>query len=199
MQKGRLLAWESCRLDRDVQRLANSLVRLQIIEETGGLITFIEAHSFLVEKINDRQFDDEKLCLIRDNVVRGENNEVFLDSEGVWRIRGRICVSNVERYCRFCFHVLDLSKVKCEHQRSGGISQGMYIPTWKWKRITVDFDMGLPAIVGDYDSICIVVDRLTKSAYFIQVRVKYTIDKLAQLYISQIVRLHGVSVSIVSH
>ena len=94
-----------------------------------------------------------------------------------------------------CF---DLQQVKCEHQRPGGMTQRMPIPTWKWERIAMDFVVGLPTIVGGYDSIWVVVDRLTKSAHFIPVRVKYTAEKLAQIYVSEIVRLHGVPVSIVS-
>ena len=58
--------------------------------------------------------------------------------------------------------------------------------------------MGLPTTVGGYDSIWVVVDRLTKSAHFIPVRVKYTKEKLGELYISQIVPLHGVPISIIS-
>ena len=61
----------------------------------------------------------------------------------------------------------------------------------------MDFVVGLPTTVGGYDSIWVVVDRLTKSAHFIPVRVKYTPEKLAELYISQIVRLHGVPISII--
>ena len=62
----------------------------------------------------------------------------------------------------------------------------------------MDFVVGLPTTVGGYDSIWVVVDRLTKSAHFIPVRVKYTAEKLAELYISQIMRLHGVPISIIS-
>ena len=62
----------------------------------------------------------------------------------------------------------------------------------------MDFVVGLPTTVGGYDSIWVVVDRLTKSAHFIPVRVKYTVEKLAELYISQIVRLHGVPITIIS-
>ena len=62
----------------------------------------------------------------------------------------------------------------------------------------MDFVVGLPTTVGGYDSIWVVVDKLTKSSHFIPVRVKYTKEKLAELYISQIVRLHGVPVSIIS-
>ena len=56
------------------------------------MIAFIEARSSLVEQIRAHQFDDEKLCLIRDKVLRGEAKEAVLDSDGVLRIGGRICV-----------------------------------------------------------------------------------------------------------
>ena len=68
-------------LARDVQILANSLVRLQISEESDEMIAFIEARSSLVEQIRAHQFDDEKLCLIRDKVLRGEAKEAVLDSD----------------------------------------------------------------------------------------------------------------------
>ena len=77
---------------RDVQLLANSLVRLQILKESDGMIAFIEARSSLVERIRAHQFDDEKLCLIRDKVLRGEAKEAILDSDGVLWIGSRICV-----------------------------------------------------------------------------------------------------------
>ena len=87
----------------------------------------------------------------------------------------------------FVSRCLTCQQVKCEHQRPGGVSQRMPIPTWKWERITMDFVVGFPTTMGGYDSIWVVVDRLTKSAHFIPVRVKYTVEKLAELYISQIV------------
>ena len=99
----------------------------------------------------------------------------------------------------FVLRCLTCQQVKCEHHRPGGVSQRMPIPTWKWERITMDFVVGLPTTVGGYDSIWVVVDRLTKSAHFIPIRVKYTAEKLAELYISQIVRLHGVPLSIISY
>ncbi|XP_069145631.1 uncharacterized protein [Solanum lycopersicum] len=62
----------------------------------------------------------------------------------------------------------------------------------------MDFVVGLPTTVGGYESIWVVVDRLTKAAHFILVQVKYTTEKLTELYISQIVRPHGVPISIIS-
>ena len=49
----------------------------------------------------------------------------------------------------------------------------------------MDFVVGLPTTASGYDSIWVIVDRLTKSAHFIPVRVKYKAEKLAELYISQ--------------
>ena len=63
----------------------------------------------------------------------------------------------------------------------------------------MDFVVGLPKIMSKYDSIWVIVDRLTKSAHFIPVKVTYNAEKLAKLYISEVVRLHGVSLSIISN
>ena len=84
------LSIEERPLARYVQLLANSLVRLQISEESDGMIAFIEARSSLVEQIRAHKFNDERLGLIRDKVLRGEAKEAVLDSDGVLRIGGRI-------------------------------------------------------------------------------------------------------------
>ena len=62
----------------------------------------------------------------------------------------------------------------------------------------MDFILGLPKTPTGEDSIWVVVDRLTKSAHFIPIKVKDPIDKLARLYVQNIVRLHGVPFAIVS-
>ena len=62
----------------------------------------------------------------------------------------------------------------------------------------MDFVVGLPKTMGKYDSIWVIVDRLTKSAHFILVKVTYNAEKLAKIYVSEIVRLHGVPLSIIS-
>ena len=62
----------------------------------------------------------------------------------------------------------------------------------------MDFVVGLPSTQRGYDSIWIVVDRLTKFAHFIPVKATYTVAQYAQLYIDHIVLLHGVLVSIIS-
>jgi len=89
-------------------------------------------------------------------------------------------------------------QVKIEHQKSGGLMQTIEIPTWKWEAINMDFIMGLPRSNHKFDSIWVIVDRLTKSAHFLPVRSTYTAEDYAKLYIKEIVRLHGVPVSIIS-
>ena len=62
----------------------------------------------------------------------------------------------------------------------------------------MDFAVGLPRTQGGYDSIWVIVDRLTKSAHFLAVKTTYKANHLAMLFIAEIVRLHGVPSSIVS-
>ncbi|XP_071933701.1 uncharacterized protein [Coffea arabica] len=62
----------------------------------------------------------------------------------------------------------------------------------------MDFVLGLPRIQKGHDAIWVIVDRLTKTAHFLPVNMKYPLEKLAKLYMDEVVRLHGVPVSIVS-
>ena len=61
----------------------------------------------------------------------------------------------------------------------------------------MDFVVGLPLIGRKHDSVWVVVDRLAKSAHFLPIRTDYALDKLAELYIREIVRLHGIPISII--
>ena len=61
----------------------------------------------------------------------------------------------------------------------------------------MDFVVGLPLTGRKHDSVWVVVDRLTKSAHFLPVRTDCSLDKLAELYIKEIVRLHEIPISII--
>ncbi|GJU88811.1 putative reverse transcriptase domain-containing protein [Tanacetum coccineum] len=87
--------------------------------------------------------------------------------------------------------------VKAEHQRPSGLLQQPEIPEWKWDKITMDFINKLPKTKSGYDTIWVIVDRLTKSAHFLAMREDYSTERLAKLYIDEIVARHGVSVSII--
>jgi hypothetical protein len=89
-------------------------------------------------------------------------------------------------------------KNKAEHHRTARLLQPLRIPQWKWDEIGMDFIVGLPRTQAGYDSIWVVVDRLTKLAHYIPVKTSYSSAVLAELYMSRIVCLHGVPKKIVS-
>ncbi|KAD5507730.1 hypothetical protein E3N88_15433 [Mikania micrantha] len=89
-------------------------------------------------------------------------------------------------------------KVKAEHQRPSGLLQQPEIPMWKWDQISMDFITKLPRTSRNHDSIWVIVDRLTKSAHFLPIREDYSMDRLAKLYVNEIVSRHGVPISIIS-
>ncbi|KAJ9547511.1 hypothetical protein OSB04_020054 [Centaurea solstitialis] len=93
---------------------------------------------------------------------------------------------------------LTCARIKAEHQKPSGLLQQPKIPEWKWERISMDFVTKLPKTKKGHDSIWVIVDRLTKSAHFLPIRETYGIDRLAQLYVDEIVMRHGVPISIIS-
>jgi hypothetical protein len=89
-------------------------------------------------------------------------------------------------------------KVKAKYQRPTRLLQPLQVPEWKWEEIVIDFIMGLLRTQLGYDFIWVIVDRLTKVAHFIPVKMTYTEPQLAELYMSRIVCLHGVPKKIMS-
>ncbi|GJW36076.1 putative reverse transcriptase domain-containing protein [Tanacetum coccineum] len=94
---------------------------------------------------------------------------------------------------------LTCAKVKAEHQNLSGLLQQPEIPVWKWERITMDFVSGLPRTPSGYDTIWVIVDRLTKSAHFLPMKKTDSMEKLTRLYWKEIVCRHGIPVSIISN
>nr|GEV43692.1 putative reverse transcriptase domain-containing protein [Tanacetum cinerariifolium] len=103
--------------------------------------------------------------------------------------------ANISTYVNKC---LTCSKVKVEHQKPSGLLVQPKIPEWKWEKITMDFITKLPKTTNGYDTICVIVDRLTKSAHFLPMRENDPMEKLMKLYMKEVVTLHGVPVSIIS-
>ncbi|GJZ23848.1 putative reverse transcriptase domain-containing protein [Tanacetum coccineum] len=81
-------------------------------------------------------------------------------------------------------------KVKAEHQRPSGLVQQPEVPEWKWERIAMDFVTKLPRTTSGHDTIWVIVDRLTKSVHFLPIREDYKMDRLARLYLNEIVARH---------
>ncbi|EOY21236.1 Uncharacterized protein TCM_012637 [Theobroma cacao] len=97
----------------------------------------------------------------------------------------------------FVAKCLTCQQIKAEHQKPSSTLQPLPIPEWKWEHVTMDFVLGLSRTQSGKDAIWVIVYRLTKSAHFLAIHSTYSIEKLARLYIDEIVRLHGILVSIV--
>nr|GEU45454.1 putative reverse transcriptase domain-containing protein [Tanacetum cinerariifolium] len=92
---------------------------------------------------------------------------------------------------------LTYAKVKAEHQRPSGLLIQPTIPEWKWDNITMDFITKFPKSSQGFDTIWVIVDRLTRSAYFLPIKKNDPLDNLARLYLNRIVARHGIPVSII--
>ena len=103
-----------------------------------------------------------------------------------------------KKVSEFVYSCLTCQKSKIEHQKPSGTLQPLEIPQWKWDGISMDFVVRLPKTPKSFDSIWVVVNRLTNSAHFLPINIRYPLEKLTSLYISEIVRLHGVPSIIVS-
>ena len=98
----------------------------------------------------------------------------------------------------FVQRCLTCQQVKAEHQKPAGLLQPLEVAEWKWEHVTMDFVTHLPRTLQKHDAVWVIVDRLTKSAHFLAVRMTFALERFCRLYIREIVRLHGIPVSIVS-
>ncbi|GJX54599.1 putative reverse transcriptase domain-containing protein [Tanacetum coccineum] len=101
---------------------------------------------------------------------------------------------NIVTYVSKC---LTCSKVKAEHKKPSSLLVQPEIPEWEWEKITIDFVTKLHKTTNGYDTIWVIIDRLTKSAHFLPMRETDPIEKLIKLYMKEVVTRHGVPVSII--
>jgi hypothetical protein len=92
---------------------------------------------------------------------------------------------------------LEFQMVKTEHKHLTVFLQPFPILKWKWEVVIVDFITKLPRTVKQHDSIMVVVDKLTKEAHFIPVNTTHKATNIADIFINEVVMLHGVLKTIV--
>nr|GEU90211.1 putative reverse transcriptase domain-containing protein [Tanacetum cinerariifolium] len=93
---------------------------------------------------------------------------------------------------------LTCAKVIAKHQKPSRLLQEPKIPVWKWERNTMDFESGMLRTPSGYDTIWVIVDRLTKSTHFLLMKKMDSMEKLTQLYLKEVMCKHGVPISIIS-
>ncbi|GJW45395.1 putative reverse transcriptase domain-containing protein [Tanacetum coccineum] len=138
--------------------------------------------------------------------IKGLDETIELRSDGALYYLDRIWVPLKDRYwwpgmkkdiAVYVSNCLTYLKVKAEHQRPSGLLQQPEISEWKWEGIAMDFVTKLPRTSSGHDTIWVIVDQLTKYAHFLPMHEDYKMDRLARLYLNEIVARHGVSISII--
>ncbi|WMV58614.1 hypothetical protein MTR67_051999 [Solanum verrucosum] len=96
-------------------------------------------------------------------------------------------IADVVARCSNC------QQVKAEHQGSRVLTQDIDTPTWKWEEINMEFVVGLPRTRRQYDSIRVIVDRLTKSAHFLPTdgQAEFTIQTLEDMLRACVIDFKG--------
>ncbi|KAL4032615.1 hypothetical protein IC575_005695 [Cucumis melo] len=188
------------------QRIIDAQSNDPYLVEKRGLAEAGQAEGFSISSDGGLVFE-RRLCVPSDSVIKTEllseahsspfsmhpgSTKMYQDLKRVywWRNMKREVAEFVSR-CLVC------QQVKAPRQKPAGLLQPLSIPEWKWENVSMDFITGLPRTLRGFTVIWVVVDRLTKSAHR-SCKSTYTASKWAQLYMSEIVRLHGVPVSIVS-
>nr|GEX03779.1 putative reverse transcriptase domain, aspartic peptidase domain protein [Tanacetum cinerariifolium] len=147
-------------------------------------------------------------ALSRRERTRKEENFINKDLHGMinkleTRVDGMLCLNNRSWISRFeittyVSKCLTCAKVKVEYQKPSGLLVQPEIPQWKWENITMDFVTKLPKTATGQDTIWVIVDRLTNSAYFLPMREDDTLEKLMRQYLKEVVSRHGVLILIIS-
>ncbi|WVZ79968.1 hypothetical protein U9M48_027490, partial [Paspalum notatum var. saurae] len=121
------------------------------------------------------------------------SNKMYQDlKQKFWWTRMKREIAKYVSECDVC------QRVKADHLKPAGMLQPLAVPAWKWEDIHMDFIVRLPRTQKGYDSIWVIIDRFTKSTHFIPVKTTYRAKQYAELYISRIVYLHGVPLTITS-
>jgi hypothetical protein len=161
------------------------------IKDDQGIVWF--NNPIVVPKNDDvRQQILDEAHLSRYSIHPGSTKMYYDLKQHYWWTKMKIKIARYVARCDTC------RRVKAIHMKTAGPLQSLPIPIWKWEDISMNFVVGLPRTVKGFDSIWVIIDRLTKIAHFLPVKVKYPVITYAELYIARILSLHGIPKTIVS-
>ncbi|GKB54566.1 putative reverse transcriptase domain-containing protein [Tanacetum coccineum] len=180
-------------------------------EDVGGMIRKKKPDHPKQEKLESRA--DRTLCLknkswlacfsdLRTLIMHGSYKSkyyVYPGSDNMYQDMKKLywwpnMKADIATYVSKCLTCL---KVKVEHQKPSGLLVQPKIPQWKWDNITIDFITKIPKTSSGYDTIWVIVDRLTKSAHFLPMKETHSMERLTRLYMKEVVTRYGIPVSII--
>ena len=101
-----------------------------------------------------------------------------------WDIRFQYYWSVMKRHIGdFVQRCLTCQQIKAKHQKPAKLLQPLEVAEWKWEHVTMDFVTHLPRTPQRHEAVGVIVDRLTKSAHFLAVRMTFTLEEFYRLYI----------------
>jgi hypothetical protein len=162
----------------------------------------------MIQRYEGFSFDSDGLLRFKSQIYVPPNDElrmlilseahraVYMAHPGVMKMRADLkplffwkgMKADIVNYVARC---LECQQVKAEHRHPIGLLQPHAIMELKWEVILMDLIVGLPMMARRHDLIFVVVDTLMKSSHFIPVRTTYQAPDIARVFISEIVRLHG--------
>ncbi|RVW60237.1 Transposon Ty3-I Gag-Pol polyprotein [Vitis vinifera] len=173
-------------------------------EGRGPCLYSISARPMVIQRIVEAQVHDEFLEKVKAQLVAGEIDENWsMYEDGSVRFKGRLCVpKDVELRNEL---LADAHRAKYTiHPGNTKMYQDLKRQFW-WsgmKRDIAQFvancQIWLPRTRSKKNGVWVIVDRLTKSTHFLAMKTTDSMNSLAKLYIQEIVRLHGIPISIVS-
>jgi hypothetical protein len=171
--------------------VANSLTRTPLIQEAreSSIISIV---ILAIARLAATKTNRAEAHLSRFSIHPG-STKMYQDlKENFWWSNMKV---DIAKYVSECdtYH-----RMKASHLKSAGVLQPLSILTWKWDDISMDFIVGLLLTARKKDSIWVIVDRLTKTTHFIVVHTTYSVQHYAEIYMDQIVCLHGISKTIIS-
>jgi hypothetical protein len=160
-------------------------------QDADGVMCFKDCLVVLKDFEFHHKIMDEAHCLRYS--IHPRTNKMYQDlKKNFWWTRMKREIAKYVLECDTC------RRIKADHLRPAGNLQSLSIPEWKCESICMDFIVGLPHTSCGYNSIWVIVDRLTKSAHFIPVATTYRVGQYVELYKSHIVRYHGIPKTIIS-
>nr|GEU81525.1 transposon Ty3-G Gag-Pol polyprotein [Tanacetum cinerariifolium] len=165
MQHGKVIAYAS-------RQLKPYEVVIQNLKEGKQAEFWVDDHGVI--------WYGNRLCVLDDSCLReavlteAHSSPFYIHpgSTKMYRDLKRNCWWNGMKHdvARLVAKCLTCQQVKIEHQRTNGLLQPLDIMTEKWEKIYMNYVMGLPRTFEKNDAIWVVVDRLTKSAYFLPIQ-----------------------------
>ncbi|GJV72146.1 putative reverse transcriptase domain-containing protein [Tanacetum coccineum] len=192
---------ETTMMVRDVERLRLKVENF-INKDLHGMINKLEPRADGTMCLNNRSwillYDDLKALIMHES--HKSKYSIHLGSDKMYQDLKKLywwpnMKAEIATYVSKC---LACAKVKVEYQKSSGLLVQPEILQWKWENITMDFVTKLPKMSTGQDTIWVIVDRLTKAAYFLPMREDDTLEKLTRQYLKEVVLRHGVPVLIIS-